>query len=69
MFEVFEDEATLVPAAVETDALADALTAALASSEAPEARARRRALAAGFSWERCARETQALWKCILARGD
>lgn len=65
--EALGDEATLLPATVDTDALADALAAALESAEDPQARARRMALASSFTWDQCARETQTTWKRILTR--
>jgi len=65
--EALGDEATLVPAGTDPDGLADALAAALEDARDPGGRGRRRALAGEFTWDACARETQSVWRRVLAR--
>lgn len=47
--------------------LADAIALALASASDENARDARMQLARAFTWERCARETLAAWRAIVAR--
>jgi glycosyltransferase involved in cell wall biosynthesis len=59
--EVAGGQATLVPYG-DVDALADALTSALAEPPPPAVLAARRAHAAGFTWRRCAETTVAAYQ-------
>jgi glycosyltransferase involved in cell wall biosynthesis len=59
--EVAGGQATLVPYG-DVDALADAITTALADPPPPAVLAARRAHAAGFTWRRCAEATVAAYQ-------
>jgi glycosyltransferase involved in cell wall biosynthesis len=65
--EALGGEAVWVPYEVEPRELAAALERALASGRDPAARARRRARAAEFTWDRAAGLTLAAWRQILGR--
>jgi len=68
--EALGDEALWIegdPAALDPGVLAQALRAALESARDPAARARRRALASGYTWSRHAQLTVDLWGAILDR--
>ena len=67
--EALGNEAALLPCEAPPEAIAEALTGALASAQDPAARARRIQLASAYTWEQCARATQTVWKRILARGS